>query len=399
MSSGHPSDRGAYQRWQDEVEAGRRTASDFDELQAAACREAASAEAGEPGPNGGRPEMGASLPRPTRLRDVRPRDPLGYRVDEMIVRDEINGIVGDGGAGKSSLLLALGGAIACGALALGEKVTEPGAVLFTSGEDPESVIRNRLEAFAAGHRWDLDRLLDSVHVFDDAARVDLDDPRWIGRLIEAARDLKCTTAFFDPLVDLCGHGLKENDNSDAKRVTSALRVFMRGSGATPVLAMHVSKPSEGRSERRHRVRGASAWRNATRKCWWVEAQDGGMELEDIKSNRGPQAAPIRLKLSVSPDPAHKLMWRAAHLATDDAGTVVGQDVIRLLRWVEGTVQPPSSNDVEAGDHGLSRDRARAALGTGHTRGWLSYVDGPRRSRLWSVTAPGHARILLEGSGE
>ena len=48
-------------------------------------------------------------------------------------------------------------------------------MLYVSGEDSADVIRNRLEALAAGHRWDLALLLSRFHVFDDG--VDLDDPR------------------------------------------------------------------------------------------------------------------------------------------------------------------------------------------------------------------------------
>src|SRR5690242_10563454 len=75
------------------------------------------------------------LPWPTRLRDVVPAAPLGYRVGGLIVRDEMNAIVGDGGAGKTGVLLALGGALASGAMVFGDRATEPGPVLFVSGED------------------------------------------------------------------------------------------------------------------------------------------------------------------------------------------------------------------------------------------------------------------------
>jgi hypothetical protein len=271
--------------------------------------------------------------------------------------------------------------------------TIEGPVLYVSGEDSADVIRNRLEALAAGHRWDLALLLSRFHVFDDG--VDLDDPRWHVHLIEAARDLHAVAGAFDPLGDLCGDGVDENSNTDAKRVTRYLRHFMRLSGATPVLSMHVSKPAEGK-ERKHRVRGASAWRNATRLCWWVEGLEGGMELDPIKANRLPSRTLLRVKRTVTADPEYPLMWRAAHIALDSGGDVVGQDVLRVMRWVQGCQTPPTSNEVESGDHGVPRDRARAALGIAHTRTWLAYTDGPRHSRLWTASDAGRARLLLEG---
>jgi hypothetical protein len=236
-------------------------------------------------------------------------------------------------------------------------------------------------------------MLENVHVFDDG--VDLDAPCWQAHLIAAACDLRPVLAIFDPLVDLCGHGVEENSNTDAKRVTRYLRHFMRRTSATPVLAMHVSKPTEGRSDRKHRVRGASAWKNATRMCWWVEAQDGGMELDPIKCNRMARPLPLAVKLTVTPEPDNPLMWRAAHLALDTSGDVVDQAVIRVLRWLAACRKPPTGREVAEGDHGISRDKAMAALGIARTRGWAEYEEGPRNSHLWWITEAGRARLMLE----
>jgi putative DNA primase/helicase len=336
------------------------------------------------------------LPVPTRLGDVT-AEPLTYLVDGLVLRHDLTAFVGEGGAGKSTLLLALAGAIACGALALGDKVVVPGPVLIVSGEDAESVVRNRLDALAAGHRWDLARLHQQVHIFDDRAGVDLDDPRWIAHLIEIGRDLGTVFATFDPLVDLCGDGVDENSNTDAKRVTRALRHFMRATGTTPALAMHVSKPGEGRTERQHRIRGASALKNACRKCWWVEGQEGGLEVEDVKRNRSPRTALLRLALTVSTmdGPGGDLNWKAAHLGLDTSGDVVGRDALTLLRWLAACPEPLSGRDVDAGDHGLSRDRATAARSTLKGRGWIVFAAGPHKAKLWSVTDHGKARLLLE----
>jgi hypothetical protein len=336
----------------------------------------------------------AHLPAPICLADLPPSEPLSFRVDRVLIKDDVNAIVGDGDAGKSTLLLALFGAMAAGVPALGDLAATPGPVLYVSGEDSGAVIRNRLEAIAAGHHWNRDLMLSRFHVLDDGA--DLDDLRWQLHLLEAARDLKAVAAAFDPLGDLCGDGVKEDSNTDAKRVTRYLRRFMRLSGATPVLVMHVSKPAEGK-ERKHRVRGASAWRNATRLCWWVEAMDGGMELDPIKANRLASRTPLRLKRTVSTDPGHPLMWRAAHIALDSEGDVVGQDVMRLLRWLATCSSRLSGREVAHGDHGLPRDRAEAALITAGGKRWADHVDGPRRAHLWGVTDAGRARLLLESA--
>jgi hypothetical protein len=121
-------------------------------------------------------------------------------------------------------------------------------------------------------------------------------------------------------------------------------------------------------------------------------------LEPIKANRLARPAPIRIKRTVTTDPAHPLMWQAAHLSLDTGNDVVDAAVLRVARWIMAAQARPTSNEVERGDHGLSRDQARAALGTGRARGWLDTEDGPRRSRLWQITDAGRARLALEARG-
>jgi hypothetical protein len=335
-----------------------------------------------------------ALPPPQRLLDLPPTDPLRFAVDGLFIERDVNGIVGDGDAGKSTLLLAVSAAVAIGAPALGGLDTIGGPVLYVSGEDNAAVIKNRLEAIAAGHRWDRAAVLRNVHVYDEG--VDLDAKKWQDRLIEAARDLGAVFAVFDPLGDLCGDGVNENNNSDAKRVTRYLRRFMRESGATPALSMHVAKPSEDRSERKWRVRGASAWRNATRLCWWVEGMEGGFELDPIKKNRLASSASLRVKRTVASEDGNRLMWRAAHIALDTGNEVASEDAIRLLRWLADKEEPLSRRMIEDGDHGIPKNRAGTALVTARGRRWAEYEEGPRGAHLYRITEAGRARVMLEG---
>jgi AAA domain-containing protein len=337
----------------------------------------------------------ATLPAPKRLLDLPTPQPREHLIDGLLLRDEVNANVGDGDSGKTTTMLAGAGAVAAAALAYGELIVRPGPVLFVSGEDQGDEIQNHLTALAAGHGWDLRTTLSNFYVYDEG--VDLDDPRWRERLVEIATDLHIVLACFDPIVDLCGDKVEENSNSDAKRVTRYLRSFMRRTGATPWLAMHVSKPSEGRTERKHRVRGASAWRNACRMVWWTEPCDGGIELDPIKANRLAKPQPLRIRRTVTTDPDHPLMWRAAHLGLDREGTVVHRDVVTLLGYIARCVHPPSGREVEdaSGEHHLSRDKAREALAIGRTKGWLIAEPGPRRAQLWSLTEPGQARLMLD----
>jgi hypothetical protein len=213
-------------------------------------------------------------------------------------------------------------------------------------------------------------------------------------LMDAARDVKAVLAPFDPLADLCGAGVEENSNTDAKRVVHYLRLFTRTTGATPWISHHVTKPSEGRTDRKHRMRGASAWRNACRMAWWAEACDGGIELDPIKSNRLARPAILRVRRTIVTEPDAPLMWRTAHFALDVAGDVVHRAVLDILRYLVRASEPLSGREVEDGDHGISRDQTREALSVGKARSWIDVADGPRRSKLHTISEAGRARLML-----
>ena len=68
---------------------------------------------------GADPNAPPPLPAPIRLADLPPGESLRFAVARLLIQDDNNGVVGDGDAGKSTLLLALFGANAAGAPALG----------------------------------------------------------------------------------------------------------------------------------------------------------------------------------------------------------------------------------------------------------------------------------------
>ena len=181
-------------------------------------------------------------------------------------------------------------------------------------------------------------------------------------------------------------------------MTAALRTLIHGGDITPWASVHVTKPTEQQRERRHRVRGAGEWVNASRKAWWLEGLDGGFELEDIKRNRGRQSAPIRVNLQVTENPKEELMWTSATLQLDRVNTVVSRDVIALLRFLDTCAARPTSKEVASatGEHKLPDNRARAALTQARVKGWASAEDGSRNSKLWGITETGRARLLLAG---
>jgi len=57
----------------------------------------------------------------------------------------------------------------------------------------------------------------------------------------------------------------------------------------------------------------------------------------------------------------------------------------MLRQVEGA----------RGEHGLTNDRGAAALAAAGAKQWADHEDGLRRTRLWTLTDAGRARLMLE----
>ena len=161
--------------------------------------------------------------------------------------------------------------------------------------------------------------------------------------------------------------------------------------------MHVTKPSEGKTERQHRVRGAGVWKNATRLSWWSELAAGGVELEDIKRNRSVARGIMRLKVEIESEPENDLVWQRARITLDQAGPVMNTDVIRLLRYLDSLDGPRSGRDLDGAHESYrvsSRDRATGARLAARDHQWISFVDGPHNSQLWSLTDAGRARLML-----
>jgi AAA domain-containing protein len=342
-----------------------------------------------------------ALPHPTLLGNVKP-EPITYLVPDLLIRDDLNGTGGEGGSGKSTYGYAVTGAIAAGALVLGlHRPPDPdGArVLIASAEDSKAVIQNRIYALGVGHGWDRARLDQNIAVYDPSDGVDLLDPRWVARLIEECRDTRAVLGYLDPALDLCAGKINENSNSEVARVTAVLRQIMTAGRTTVWLAMHATKPGAEEADRKYRFRGAGAWLYAMRKAWWVEGQDGGMELEDVKRNRSRASAKLRLRLKVTEEPDNTLMWQSATLSPQGADQVVGPDVLAILRYVKACRERPSGREITHArrSHGVPESRAEEALAACRTQGWMAFELGPKRAQLWALTAAGEARWLFGAS--
>ena len=318
--------------------------------------------------------------------------PLSFTVDGLMLANDLTAFVGEGDSGKSTLLYHLAAAIASGQPAFNHfAVPTPGPVLIVSGgEDDAALMVNRITAMCRAHGWS--DVLPRVHVFDEG--MNLDNPACEARITTALQDLRAVAFFCDPLADLLGDQAEENSNTDARRITRALRRITVASRTACGLVHHASKPSEGKSKG-HRVRGASAWLNATRLTWWVEKSDGGMVLEPVKANRLARRLPHRILRTVATE-ADGLTWRACHLSLDTTAVVTSDDTMVLLRLLRDAQAAPNTRTTRTmlAAAGMGTERANVAMGAVETRGWATTTPGAGQAKLWALSEAGRARLLL-----
>jgi hypothetical protein len=318
--------------------------------------------------------------------------PLAFAVDGLMLGNDLTAFVGEGDSGKSTIQYHLAAAIASGQPAFNHfRVPTPGPVLIVSGgEDDASLMVNRLTAMCRAHGWP--DVLPHVHVYDEG--MNLDDPACEARITQALRDLRARAFFCDPLADLLGDKAEENSNTDARRITRALRRITVATSAACGLVHHAAKPSEGKGKA-HRVRGASAWLNATRLTWWVEKSDGGMVLEPVKANRLARRLPHRILRTVTTE-EDGLTWRACHLSLDTTAVVTSDDTMVLLRLLRDAQAAPNTRTTRTmlAGAGMGTERANIAMGAAETRGWATTTPGAGQSKLWALSDAGRARLLL-----
>lgn len=337
---------------------------------------------------------GPAIGPPKRLMDVVPR-PMAFTVDGLMLAGDLTAFVGEGDAGKSTLLYHLAAAIASGHHAFEQfRVPRSGNVLLLSGgEDDAELMRNRISSMCLAHGWPESEVLTRVHVYDEG--IDLDSDQWERRITKELKALQAVAFFCDPLADLLGSKASENSNDDARRITRSLRRIIRASGAACGIAHHAAKPTETKSDKTHRVRGASAWANACRLVWWVAKWSGGMSLEPVKANRLGNRSTHRILRTVLTQ-EDGLAWRSCHLSVDTAASSApDNDTVVLLRVLRDAQNPPNVRALRAllREVSLGTDRARAAMNNAESHGWARITNGKNRAKTWDLSEVGRAHLL------
>lgn len=258
------------------------------------------------------PEPANQLPRPTRAAAVEVK-PIQWLAKGFLLDGEYHLLAAPGGSYKSTIMLAVAGAVAGGTPVLGGYAVErPRPVLILSEEDPADVLRNRLDAMIRGMGWDGSRVLENVHILS-LEGASISSLQWQLHLSALADELDIGLFCMDPLADLLEGDKAETSNDLARPVVKWLRRLTRAGRTTLIIHHHV-KQSDTRSGQ-ERARGASAWANGARGVYSIAEKDSSLWLGCDKLSRAVRPKePRELALVVEAEPDNEAMWVSASLA-------------------------------------------------------------------------------------
>ena len=320
-----------------------------------------------------------------RALDVADPEPIRFAIEDIVTAGDIGLLVGDGGAFKSGGAIHMAAAIAGGYKAFDRFATEQGAALIVSAEDPESVIRMRIDAFVLGHGWDRSRVLGNIHILGDPAAT-LADARWRSHILEEARRTGARFVVFDPLADLLNGD--ENSNSELRPVLKFARELSAATGATPIFVHHAGKASQDK-RRLDRIRGASALASAARTILFFEEADSGVRIEHLKMSRAPKVAPFILKRSIVSDPEHRATWLTATLLFADERELTrnrAEDFVIALVRASPRVLTTSALKAAANGSGFSGEDIGKALAALQAARLIAFKPAARNAKLWYLVS-------------
>jgi hypothetical protein len=335
---------------------------------------------------------GDARPAAIRLLDAPPPAPISWPVPGLLLRD-VNLIGGEAGSGKSTAILAILAAIAGGYPPFNRfPAGEPSPCLLVSEEDDRDVIVNRVEALIQGHGWDRERVLGNLHVHA-LDGVLLDDAGWQLHLAAEAREIRAAAIGFDPTASVMQGNAERNP--EIKLVTRFCRALVQA-GHAVLFGHHVTKPSEQRQQKAHRMLGGVEWFNAARMVWWCERRDTGMVLECLKASRTRRPDPLEIVRTVRTDPTNDASWLEATMMIGPENTT-GKGMSDLDLAVLGVlckaVTAPSSTDIRLlvrrqGEKGNNEEVAASVAGL--MAAGLIRWERVGKAKAWSPTDEGRA---------
>ena len=227
-----------------------------------------------------------------------------WAVRDRIIRRAVTLLSGEGGIGKSILILQL----ACAHVLARDwfgRLAEPGPVIYANAEDDERELHFRLEAIRA-HLDISFAALGDLHLVplagEDALlgvpdRAGMIQPTPLfEKLLEAAAKFEPVLIALDTAADMFGGN--ENDRSQVRQFISLLRRLAITGNSAVLLASH---PSLSGISTDSGLSGSTGWHNSVRSRLFFKASDSDddtrsdqRELIVRKNNYGPTGEVVRM---------------------------------------------------------------------------------------------------------
>ena len=335
-----------------------------------------------------------ALPRAVPIGELPPEPPVKWLARGALPRDIVL-ISSDGGVGKTTVALAIAGHSATGT-ALHDwpafAADNSGPVLFVSEEDSGAMLRNRLEALARGHGWNVQQVVSRVHVIA-LAGASLDSEEWREHIRSEVARIGAVAVIFDPYTELTS--AKENSNDEAKPVIKFWRRLCSEFGVAVIVLHHSGKAGQDKRKQDRALRGASALFGAARAVYYLEENELGVAVECLKFNRAAKPAPFVLAREVESDPDNPGTWLTASLryvtsrqAEDDAATAF----VRRNLEEHGQLNTTQVKELAKGS-GISALDISAAISRMETLREIAFERGEHNSKNWYLT------VVAEKSGQ
>jgi len=268
-----------------------------------------------------------------------------WLVEDLINADAQTMLSGQGGIGKSMLLMQLGVALASATPFLGYKVPRHHRVIYLNAEDSTMKFARRLTAYRDLTQIPADPLDRNLHYYGaEQSFARLTSPKGVNKKalealtysINAAKradpDLP-SVVIFDPFIQFISGS--ENDNSEMNNGIVAFRKLQSDTQSTVIFGHHEAKRPAGQplaSTNGHSGRGASAIYDGARQAFKLRWQDD----DEIESIVGIQAADLPRD--------EKTRFVALEHTKADEGEIRGDVLLR--RGIGGTLTVASKLTID-----------------------------------------------------
>lgn len=274
-----------------------------------------------------------------------------WLIDGLIPEAAVTLLCGDSGVGKSTLALALAGAVAHGKPFLG-RASAQRSVLYVDRENPLAVVRERLDR------------LGIVEIADLRVWGLWNDPMPEGPA--AASILQFVSAHFPMIVFDSLIGFHPGSEQDASETRKHMQAYMRlaAAGAGVIVLHHT-----GKADTAKQYRGSSDIKAAVDLAYVLESlsePDAGIRSLRLKAFKNRLTLPETLRVE----------YQEGRFDLSEQRVETNREIVERI---VGQHPGASKGEIEslASAAGVAQKRTRTLLDEGVRTGWLTPVSGPR----------------------